>query len=1535
MRWQVIKIRAFRWTRNVVIYGLYILTVVFLTAFLLLQVPAVQKALLSHYTAKLDQIIGFKVSFESVYLKWYDRLEVEKLVIEDPEHNEMIRAAKLNVNFRISNLWERGEINIDGAALDSAFVNLTDIQESDTSRELNITVFIDRINNLSPPSTTTPKSPKVNIGEIVIDRSTFLYNQKLSDSLPRGFDYNHFTLDLNDGELTNFKVIGDTIQFNLHSLSAVDRATQFNVKNMKTFFRISQTNMEFLGMKLEAGKSTIADTVIFSYQSQRDFSDFNNKISFKALLKNTYLDPEDLELFAPGAKAIRQPVTLSGKLSGRVNRLHYSDMKVNIGNTSLEGSLDLDGLPAINETFITLKLDNSRVDIGDFRFAIGDFAYDRLRPLHRVSLQGTFTGFPNDFVADATLEGRLGWIRSNINLKVNEQNIDQTLYKGGLELRNFDLGTYFQDTTNFQRVTMSGNITGRGLTYETADFLLVGTVQSIGVLGYNYVNITSNARFARQFFAGSLKINDPNLRFNAEGSIDFRTKQDIVQIQATLDTVLVHELGFSNKEFAVSSYVDINSHGLQIDSLFGEALFKNTRIAYNKKEVLIDSMHLISEKKDDERQITFRSSFFDASMRGNYYYSTLFNDLKKLYTELVLSIQNNKTAIANYYQSKRKSTQQYDANFQIDLHDASPLFDLVGIDLQISRSTHLQGRFSNGTTSILQAFGTIDTVTYAGKHFLQNELEITGSKVRDTANVFALATIRSARQNLSKALKTRDLSVEATWNGDHVDVAFNVDQDGYDNKVRLRTEVDFLDDSTRLKILPSRILVLDKEWVIDQKNFVLFQGKEFFINHLKFHNERQSILVDGHVSEDPQRELKMTIENLELSILNTFSTEKFLGVLNAELIGRDLHNQPFIQNKIEMRALTINDFLVGNVNGSNEWNPSKQRFDINFEIERLKEKNTTIVGIYNPSDESSPLDVKATFNNARLRMLEPILRGIFSEIDGELTGTYNLRGTFTKPIIDGEGKVADGKILVDYLKTRYTFAGKLAMSPNQMIFDDIEMIDAAKNKGTLRGYIAHKNFEKFVLNIDGEFNNFQVLNTTAKDNSLFYGQGYGTGTLNIFGPASNLRISATARTEKNTRIFIPVSGTSEVEQKDFITFAHFTDSLSLQENSQKKSVKKKELTGISVDINLDITPAAYAEIIFDIKAGDIIRGRGNGDIRLQLDTKGEFNMFGGIQFTEGAYNFTLYDIINKEFTIKPGSSLLWYGDPYAGIMNITAAYRQLTSLASIYDKDVELQSEPAIKRKYPIEVQLKLDGPMLTPQFAFDLVGVDLPNSVPVEGRPPVRLGFDFNAFKARLDEQELKRQVFSLIILRKLSPLDAFSTSGSLANSVSELLSNQLSYWLTQMDQNLEIDLDLGALDAEAFNTFQLRLSYSFLNGRLRITRDGSFAPQNQQQQNVASIAGDWTVDYLLTPDGKFRVKMYSRSNFNAISNSLGAQTAVTTGVSLMHTQNFNEVKDLLRFARDRRRKDIDEGAGTEDATPEEDDKTIKPPSKNGGPKQ
>jgi len=372
---------------------------------------------------------------------------------------------------------------------------------------------------------------------------------------------------------------------------------------------------------------------------------------------------------------------------------------------------------------------------------------------------------------------------------------------------------------------------------------------------------------------------------------------------------------------------------------------------------------------------------------------------------------------------------------------------------------------------------------------------------------------------------------------------------------------------------------------------------------------------------------------------------------------------------------------------------------------------------------------------------------------------------------------------------------------------------------------------------------------------------------------------------------------------------NFADTLKLKKEEQKLKNKKDEPTGITMDMNLDITPDAYAEIIFDIKSGDIIRGYGKGDLKLQVDTKGDFTMFGAYEFEKGNYNFTLYDIINKEFTINKGSRITWFGDPYEANMAIIASYKQLVSFAPVSsNQSTAVITSPQMRRKYPVEVQLKLDGAMMAPQINFDIVANDLPNNVPIEGQGSVALNQDFKAFKAKMDEQELKRQVFSLIMLRRFSPQDAFASGGGtgIYSSVSELLSNQLSYWLTQVDQNLEVNFDLGNFDQEAFNTFQLRLAYSFLNGRLRISRDGTFNNQYAKSE-VANMLGDWTVDYLLTPDGKFKVKMYNRTNINQLS-QITQQTAITTGFSLMNTQSFNTWKELLTAARNRRKKEMEQ---------------------------
>ena len=265
-------------------------------------------------------------------------------------------------------------------------------------------------------------------------------------------------------------------------------------------------------------------------------------------------------------------------------------------------------------------------------------------------------------------------------------------------------------------------------------------------------------------------------------------------------------------------------------------------------------------------------------------------------------------------------------------------------------------------------------------------------------------------------------------------------------------------------------------------------------------------------------------------------------------------------------------------------------------------------------------------------------------------------------------------------------------------------------------------------------------------------------------------------------------------------------------------------------------------------------------------------------------------------------------------MDIDAIYKVNTSLAPIID--TVYQDLPEIKRIYPVEVILDLNGLLLSPDIAFDIIIEDYPKS-------NVDIDTEVRAFinKIQNEEQELNRQVFSLLVFRKFSPPNSFSTGGTVGSSVSEFVSNQLSYWISQVDDNLTIDFDLGDLDENALQTFQLRVSYAFMEGKLIVTRDGGFTDQNQDA-TLSSIAGDWTVEYLLSEDGKLRVKIFKKTNYDQLSSSTNSnEELITGGFSLLYTTSFDSLKELFNKNKNKKSPKAEGDTKPKEATKPEDE--------------
>jgi hypothetical protein len=423
MNLQVIKNRI----QKILAYTITGFLFLLISAFLILQIPPVQNYFIGKFLKDFTEITGFTTTIKSFRMLWFDRLELQNVSVYDPANNQMIKAREILINFKLSQLWENRNVNIDGVFVDSAHVFVTKIDESDTSRDLNMNVFIFRINQgfSSGAGARKGNPPRINIGEAFVNRSQFTYINQDRDSVATGFDYNHFSLSVDEGQLSSFVILGDTTEFNVSTLIAEDLKSKFRVKQISTFFRVCQKSMEFTGLNVEAGESTISDTVIFTYDKLLDLNDFVHKVKIHAHLENTLVNPEDLSFFIDGVEAIEQPFRVEGTFNGGVNNFKFADMKVHIGKSHLLGSLNMDGLPNITETFMNINLKNSTVDPNDLSFLFNENTMTRLRPMGILTMDGQFLGYTTDFVANGKFIGKLGVINSDKNINVKEINFDR------------------------------------------------------------------------------------------------------------------------------------------------------------------------------------------------------------------------------------------------------------------------------------------------------------------------------------------------------------------------------------------------------------------------------------------------------------------------------------------------------------------------------------------------------------------------------------------------------------------------------------------------------------------------------------------------------------------------------------------------------------------------------------------------------------------------------------------------------------------------------------------------------------------------------------------------------------------------------------------------------------------------------------------------------------------------------------------------------------------------------------------------------
>jgi hypothetical protein len=1503
---QVIKKILFR-TFLFIPAALLVLAIALLAA---LQMPSVQTSLARFAARELSQAIQFPISIDYVAIKWFDKAVFRGIHIDDRASNRMIDVPQLTVDFELSSLLKR-DIVVDQAILSDAQVRLI-INNVDST--LNIDEFIIAIQDLTSSGDTTRSlhPPVFTISEVKLENVAFSLDDQRNDTITEGFDYYHIALDQINADARNFRVVSDTIEIQVDQLTAKEPKTRLDVNELRTFFRYTRHSMLMDDLYARIGNSIIRDQVEFRYQHPSDLGRFNTGVTMVGHLTECKITSEDLSLFAPDLRDFTDLWTVSGDFNGKVVRFRMRDADLQFGEKSrVRGDISFDGLPSFRETFIDLELAPSELHPGDLRQYIGDEAsYAVVRKFGRVGLKGNFLGFPNDFVANGSFTTALGGIVSDINLKINQKNQALSTYSGKLVTSNFDLGRLF-DEPLLQKLDMNGQVKGRGFSIKDASVDLKASIRRIGVNKYDYRNIKVDGRLSRSQFEGNLAVQDTNLVINARGKLDLRNNVNIINVQADLQRAYLKELNLSADDAFVRTKLDVDVRGLKIDNIVGRATFRDSYIVYNNRDIILDSLHVSSFKGENHtRDFQLDSDLVSASIQGNFEFTRAFADLNRLVEEYRINFVNNEAAAESYYRKKSATipSQQYRIEYDFRLKDINPLLHLFEPSLYVSAGTHLNGNFSNGFTSILSLNTHIDSVFYKDYRIYDTEIDINTSKLADSTDVLAAGYIASARQYFGSTLNTESLAVEAIWNGDRIEFTSALKETGSTNTANLNGHIQFLAGSTQIHFTPSRFRVLDDVWQIANENLITIQGQEITFKTLQLSNRYQMISLNGTLSEAPEKAAELRIRDFNLRTLNPIVGKELQGTANGFVVLKDFYRDKNFEGELEVDELVIDNFLIGNITGQAHWDTNARLIRLESEIYRMHTPVVSLAGTFDPNAEADALNIVARLRRTDLVILEPFFRSEVSNLGGQASGTLRIGGTFASPLLKGTLTVANGRFRYNYLNTTYQFNDKVYFGENEIVVRQLQLTDDDNNVAIVQGGVFHDGFKNFVIDLQASMRTFKVLNTSAKDNSMFYGTAFATGDLSILGSISNLVVQAKARTNRGTKIFIPFDDYVQgIEQQEYI---RFVSRHSGTDSTAATAIQRVDLTGVKLDFDFDITSDAEVALIFDLRAGDIMRGTGNGKIKMQIDTEGDFTMFGDYVIEKGVYNFTLLNAINKEFRIQSGSRVSWFGDPYAGVLDVKASYDQTTSLLPIMNTNSQDQSKTGeYTRRYPVAVLLNLTGNVMSPDIKLGIQFKEYPQNIPDLRNAVLE-------FESRIatDEQELNRQVFSLMVLRRFSPEGSFSgIQGGVGNSVSELLSNQLSYWASQVDQNLEVNLDLNGLDEEAFNNMQVRLSYSLMDGRLRLTRDGNF--NTEYQSSTQSIIGEWTLEYVLTQDGKLRIKMYNRNTQNVL-NTINNTANSVAGFSIMHTQTFNNVKEV--FSRKKKKRGTIVLPG-EDATPAE----------------
>lgn len=1444
-----------------------LLTLPFLL-YILILIPAVQTRVVQYFTHQLSLSLNTEISIGRIHFIPFKQVVVNDLLVRDRASDTLLFIPRIQASVDSFNVKQRN-VYLNRVSLVDPLVNVYKVDSVDYNFSFLTKQF------LSGDAPRDSNAWKIFPSSVVFVRGA----GRVGIHSPKQIDYRVEEFNL---ALRRMHYYPDSISFEVGQFSFVEQGG-LRVKEAHAHVGLSMHRLMMRGFSLTGNHSSIlVDSLMLHLDGQSDSLQSYRNSEFYADITLMELAPSDVRLISRGQWHPDEGFSFSGILRGTPDNIKGRNILLGFGkNSSLMATFDLKGLPDLRNSFLFFDIKSLSTNASDIgMLASAGMSQHVTLPkvieeMGEINYSGNVTGFMNDLVAFGRLKSNFGVISTDLGIRWKED--DKFYFAGGIATRNFNLGRLLKDQANFGNLSMSVSVSGSFFDSNEFFTYLDGRVQSLQFKGYNYRNIQLSGLVNPRRFDGQVWMDDPNGQFRFMGKIDYEQPMPLFAFEASGVGLNVEQLGIypGLKDGKLSFKVDAHFNGESIDDVVGEIGVSHFSLAGEGRSLEVDTLRLSIDRLEDAKRISLRSGILEGELVGVY-------NFKDLASELQQQLSGFAPALASSTPSRHLMRDNI-FDFKLHYHQAGALARFFYPGLELSDNGSIHGRIDSKNDRL-----ELDCVVGSAK---RNNIEVKdiilsltahkGDKGRlslraDELSIPVLGTLHNF--SLQQLLSRDSLVSNIFWNnwGEltnsgaiYSNASFSRHKDGL---------------HIQLSLLPSMVMIQDSVWHLAPAKVSMKPGL-IAVSGFKYHNQLRGIFIDGVASVREEDELRMQIREIDLGrLLSADASKGYLleGVLNAEVGIRRFFKDPIVNSDLGVSNLVVNRDSLGNLELHSQWKPERKALLLFLELQ--KERHKSLAGGGELLYETGTMDLNFTADQLPVGFLNFYLDHIAQNIKGHTSGKIHLGGNLSNPELSARMKLNPTTLDVALLKTSYTISDSVILVPDRMIFRNLKIVDKFNNQGFFGGSIRHDNFSNMDYDLRIECRKMLALDTRERDNSDYYGTVFADGSMAITGKISDIYIDVAVKTMPGTSFNIPLNDGSEATETSFIRFISNTN-----QQGAKDPVEVYQASASTMDINFDleVTPDARIQVIFDAKNGDLLKGSGNGNINVRIDKQGKISFFGEYILEDGNYLFSFQNIVNKRFLINSGSSVRWEGDPYDARINLNATYKLKASLYDLVSGSTGgdmVSSE--LRRRVPINCNLFLTDRILRPSIRFD---IETPSTQDVNQ----------NIIDQYItSEEELNRQVLSLLILNKFYTPDNAqvgqnsqprSSNNAALVTTTEVLSSQLSSWLSQISNDFDVGVAYRPGDEITSEEIEVALSTQIFNNRVILNGNLGYG---RNQMAASNIIGDFDVEVKLNNRGTVRAKAYTHSN-----NDLVYETSPTTqGVGLSFREEFDTFGGLLR---------------------------------------